>query len=510
MAARGVAFGVVLAVVATIGPPGSTTTGPAVPVGAIAPERYVDPIFSEVTVTKDLVFGAAPDFGGKGTQQLDLDIYEPTGDTLAKRPLVVLAFGGGFYFGDKEQLAPLAEEYARRGFVAASITYRLDEDGGLLSYPLDNDGLTRVIAAKHDLQAAIRWLRSEAVTYRVDPGKVAVGGVSAGAVTALVAALLSDDPGSSGTPGLSSRVCTAISIAGTAGGGLAGPGDAGAIFFHGTDDELIPYELAELTEGDMREAGLPTRLVTYPGGRHDIYETEFVDYMQRSSEWMVEQVVDRTDSCAGPIDPYADAFATAAHHDLLGRAPTGDELARMVNLLDSGASRGMVLTGLTSSDEWLGAIVTDLYTDTLGRGPDAAGLAYWIGALRSGRFTVAQVAASFYAAAEHRAASGSATAWIADLYDAILGRPASSEDVAYWSAQLATNGPSWVAGRLYGSLESRRDRVTALYEHLLARAPDTDGLAYWADRIARVGDLGLARHLAASAEYRARAITRFG
>ncbi|HMJ76687.1 MAG TPA: DUF4214 domain-containing protein, partial [Iamia sp.] len=75
--------------------------------------------------------------------------------------------------------------------------------------------------------------------------------------------------------------------------------------------------------------------------------------------------------------------------------------------------------------------------------------------------------------------------------------------------QVVVHGPSWVAVRLYGSLESRRDRVAALYESLLGRAPEPAGSAYWAERVAVVGDLSLARHLAASAEYRTRAITRF-
>ncbi|HEU5149380.1 MAG TPA: DUF4214 domain-containing protein [Iamia sp.] len=495
---------VVLAVVGVLGPPGVTTPAPA---GAVEPVRYRDPVFDEVTVTKDLVFGSGPDFGGKGTQQLALDLYEPAGDSLAKRPVVVLAFGGGFFYGDKEQLAPLARAYAERGYVAASITYRLDEQGGMLSYPVSASGLARILAAKHDLQAAVRWLRSEAVTYRLDPGKVSVGGISAGAVTALVAGLMPEDPGTSGTPGLSSRVCTAVSIAGTAGDGLADPGDAGALFLHGTDDGIIPHSLAEMTEADMREAGLPTRLVSYPGYGHDIYETQVPDLLAQSSAWLDEQMVQRTDSCAGPVDPHADAFVTAAHHDLLGRAPTGDELARGVNLLDSGANRRMVVTALTRSDEWLGSIVTGFYTRTLGRQPDAAGLAFWVGALRSGRSTVAEVAASFYASAEYR--RGRVEGWVADLYGAILGRAPSAADVAWWSARVRAHGPTWVAVRIHGSIESRRDRVTALYQHLLGRAPERAGLDFWAARIATAGDLVLARDLAVSAEYRTRAIARF-
>jgi acetyl esterase/lipase len=490
---------VVLAVVATMAPLGAA---PA----AAAPVRYLDPVFSGVTVTKDLVFGAARDFDGR-IQQLDLDLYQPTGDGLAKRPVIVLAFGGGFWFGTKEQLAGQATAYAKRGFVVASITYRLDEEAGPLRNPFDASGQARIRAAQHDMQAAVRWLRSQAITYRLDPGKVAVGGLSAGAITSATVAMRPDDPGASGTPGLSSAVCTAVVISGGANGALAGPGDAGAIFFQGTADPIVPHAWAQSTETSMRNAGLPTSFVSYPGGGHDVFATQADDIEERSSAWVKTQAVDRATSCAGPIDPAADSFATAAHHDFLDRAPTADELARMVNLLDSGASRGLVLNGLTSSDEWLGAIVAGFYADTLGREPDAEGLAFWVEALRTGRFTVAEVAASFYAAPEFR--DGTVEAWITDLYEAILGRAAAPEDVVYWAEQVEVHGPSWVAVRLYGSLESREDRVTARYEHLLARAPEADGLAYWADRIATAGDLALARNLAASTEYRTRAIARF-
>ena len=53
--------------------------------------------------------------------------------------------------------------------MAASIEYRIDEENG-------GAGFANIMAAKEDMQAAVRWLRSKAVTYRLDPGKVAVGG----------------------------------------------------------------------------------------------------------------------------------------------------------------------------------------------------------------------------------------------------------------------------------------------------------------------------------------------
>lgn len=490
---------------------GSLVATPAVAQEARASVRYLDPVFSGVTVTKDLVFGAAPDFGGKGTQTLRLDLYQPTGDTLAKRPVVVLAFGGGFVFGTRAQLAGMATAYAKRGFVVASIDYRLDEDAGSLRNPFDASGQARVRAARHDQQAAVRWLRSKAVTYRLDPGKVAVGGVSAGAITSATTALRPDDPGASGTPGLSSAVCTAIVISGGSYPGDAGPGDAGAIFFQGDADPIVPIAWARSTETAMRTAGLPTQFVTYAGGGHDIVVTKAADIEERASAWLKTRMVDRPTSCAGPVDAAADSFVTAAHHDFLGRGPTAGELAEGVNQLDAGSSRSRYLGRLTASDEWLGAIVTGFYTGTLGREPDADGLAFWVGALRSGRWSVAQVAAMFYSAREYFEGRGGGTdeTWVADLYDAILGRAPDADGLAYWTAQVTVHGRSWVASRLYGSLESRRDRVTALYEQLLDRGPEPDGLAYWAERVATTGDLALARDLGASAEYRTRAIARF-
>ena len=70
-------------------------------------------------------------------------------------------------------------------------------------------------------------------------------------------------------------------------------------------------------------------------------------------------------------------------------------------------------------------------------------------------------------------------------------------------------GRTWVAGEMYQSLESRRDRVTSVYQDLLGRAPDAAGRDFWARRILARGDLALAVDLAASGEYASRAVVRF-
>lgn len=477
------------------------------PTVAQEPQRYVERLFDDVAITRDIPYGAAPDEYGR-TQVLDLDLYLPVGDPLAARPAVVLAHDGAFYSGDKTRMADLATGYARRGFVAMSIEYRMDEAAGPVSYPPGVSELPRVLAAKHDMQAAVRWARGHAATHGIDPRKVSVVGNSAGAVTALLVATTADDPGSSGMPGLSSAVCTAVSLAGTGVLTVIDASDAGALFLHGDADEVVPYAAALGTHQAMVAAGLASEVITLPGVGHVLGNEALVE--QRSAEWLVDHMVERESSCAGPVDPGAPAFVRAAFADFLDRSPSEHELISEVGLLDSGATRAWLLGRLTTSEEWVSGIVSDLYLGTLGRPPDAAGLTWWTAEIRTGRRTVAQVAASFYAAPEYIAKGGDPElGWVRDLYAAILGRDVSLVDADFWIGEIRRRGHTHVARQIYGSLESRRARVAALYVRLLGRDPDSGGLGYWAERISRDGDLALARNIAASAEYRARAMARY-
>ncbi|VWX62966.1 conserved hypothetical protein [Burkholderiales bacterium 8X] len=142
----------------------------------------------------------------------------------AARPAVVLAFGGAFHRGSKENdsfeggsntaIAEYCERLARRGYVACAIDYRLvteDPEPGatpviaspqriptsrvdvvrrILGLPLATpDQLWRGIeSASDDMAAAVHYLRTRAAEWQVDTDRIAVGGFSAGARTALNAA----------------------------------------------------------------------------------------------------------------------------------------------------------------------------------------------------------------------------------------------------------------------------------------------------------------------------------
>jgi acetyl esterase/lipase len=98
----------------------------------------------------------------------------------AGRPCLVWLHGGAFLAGDLDMAEAdwTARELARRaGAVAVSVDYRLCNDG--VHYPVPHD----------DVVAAFRWVRDSATELGIDPGRISIGGASAGANLAAGAAL---------------------------------------------------------------------------------------------------------------------------------------------------------------------------------------------------------------------------------------------------------------------------------------------------------------------------------
>jgi len=89
--------------------------------------RNKDVVFDNALVTQNVLYRTV----GTGAEAVNLymDIFTPEGDTATDRPVMIFAFGGGFVAGDRSQVAVLAANYALRGYVAASIDYRLFTNG---------------------------------------------------------------------------------------------------------------------------------------------------------------------------------------------------------------------------------------------------------------------------------------------------------------------------------------------------------------------------------------------
>jgi predicted esterase len=122
--------------------------------------------------------------------------------------------------------------------------------------------------------------------------RIAIGGTSAGAITALNVGYNADDPGDSGNPGFPSDVGAAVSLSGAK---LAGPppaaGDAPALLFHGTADGLVPYAWATSTVNQAQAAGLTALLTTWVGAGHVPYvqhRTEILDQTTTFLYWHLD------------------------------------------------------------------------------------------------------------------------------------------------------------------------------------------------------------------------------
>ena len=187
----------------------------------------------------------------------------------------------------------------------------------------------------------------------------------------------------------------------------------------------------------------------------------------------------------------------ATYEDLLNRLPNDAE--RDSWDAASGVGRSNLVQELALSDAWVGSVVDDLYLATLGRYPDPAGRQYWIEQIRND-MPIREVAARFFSSPEY-VGSMTTEAWVEDLYTEILGRTPDAGGLEYWSDQVRTTSEGDVAVRLYQAPESRRRRVADLYEKLLDRGPDSSGHAYWAEQLMEQDDIALAVELVSSDEY---------
>lgn len=164
-----------------------------------------------VFVEKAIYYGTATNFAG-GQTDLLLDLYKPIGDNNCQRPLIVMVHGGAFIAGTRNDydVVQLCQEMAARGYVAASIEYRLGMhlEDYYEPYAICNDAINpfdinkcvymqdtmemvrAMYRATQDLRGAVRFLKNRHDLDSTDVQNVFVGGSSAGAITSLSMAMI--------------------------------------------------------------------------------------------------------------------------------------------------------------------------------------------------------------------------------------------------------------------------------------------------------------------------------
>ena len=292
--------------------------------------RYIDNVFTTVTKTTVIY---APSVNHSGVAiMLSMDVYQPQGDNLSQRPVVILAHGGSFVFGDKSQMQVWCERLAKKGYVAASIQYRL--------YPVFTSGFPdsigifdTAVKALGDMKAAVRYFREDAATanqFRADPTHIFIGGYSAGAVIALHTGYLDADDnvptflktlitanggleGSSGTASNKTYSSHADAVVNMSGGIYRSEWIDGnelpLVSIHGTADATVPYtyglaaniaylEGSSLLHARAESVGLWNYLQTVPGAGHtNLYENVLYK-PQVDSFWVVASTLLESLTCA--------------------------------------------------------------------------------------------------------------------------------------------------------------------------------------------------------------------
>jgi pectinesterase len=130
-------------------------------------KKYPDIEIAVPLVSKNIVFANDISYKNLGYRNLNLDITYPKKKSKEGYPVVILIFGGGWKSGDKAMCKAQASYLANNGYVAVAVDYRLSLES---KYP----------AAVQDIKEAIRWVRTNAKKYPINPYKIAVLGVSAG------------------------------------------------------------------------------------------------------------------------------------------------------------------------------------------------------------------------------------------------------------------------------------------------------------------------------------------
>ncbi|MGB0390834.1 MAG: carboxylesterase family protein [Salibacteraceae bacterium] len=227
------------------------------PFSLFSQTRFFDPYFA-VGVDYEIEYGKSFGLVGK-SENLKLDIYQPLDDTLAQRPVIIFAHGGGYIIGNKNNfpMETLCSRFAQMGYVCVSINYSL-------GFPKKGDPNERaqktVLMGVHDMKAAIRYLRATADSgnpYKLDPNMIWVGGSSAGAISALHAAFTDSSTiasfnfdvdqyggieGFGGNSSYSSEVQGVITLSGAIGDTNFIKSNIPVVGIHGTEDPIVPYK----------------------------------------------------------------------------------------------------------------------------------------------------------------------------------------------------------------------------------------------------------------------------
>ncbi|MDW3220064.1 MAG: alpha/beta hydrolase [Acidimicrobiales bacterium] len=279
------------------------------------------------TVQSDIVYGQGEVDDGGTFEDLLLDLYVPTVPGQTIFPLAVVIHGGSFTSNNKTQprVVKWAEELAGRGYIVASIDYRLAGDKPVPSARVQplfdavggaaaSNQTTAAIAAIDDLIMAIEFLQARP---DVSEHNTALVGNSAGSIAALYVGYTLDDYGIArprvhavidnwggfewaNTPPDAATFIDRI--------GEDGYYEPALFIAHGTADTVVPYWHTEEIVDQADIVGLRYVLFENVGVGHgfDLFTTEFspgVSVFQAQVNWLDSVLIGVEDTSTTTTPP---------------------------------------------------------------------------------------------------------------------------------------------------------------------------------------------------------------
>jgi acetyl esterase/lipase len=249
-------------------------------------------ILGESARAADVVFEQGIEYSNPDNQHLQLNLARPK-EHQGALPAVLCIHGGGFRAGTRDRWNKLCQQLAERGYVAATVTYRLAPK---YQFP----------AAVHDVKAAVRFLRADASKYSIDPARIGAVGDSAGGTLAQLLGVTAGVPeleGDGGHADQSSAVACVVNYYGAndftksydksvdaaevlplfLGGDLAHarrrhilasplywvtPQSAPTLLLHGTKDPYVAFEQATWIHDRLKAAEVDVQLIELKDAGH--------------------------------------------------------------------------------------------------------------------------------------------------------------------------------------------------------------------------------------------------
>lgn len=150
---------------------------------------------SDIRIDSNIVYAIANNYFSGVNDTLTMNVFYPDTitDTMPARPFILLIHGGAFIGGSLHDMEYQYMEFARRGFVTATISYRLGWNCTgtdflsicLLCGNIGTNIKTATYEAAQDGRAAMRYIDANRASYKIDNDNYFIGGTSAGSITAM-------------------------------------------------------------------------------------------------------------------------------------------------------------------------------------------------------------------------------------------------------------------------------------------------------------------------------------